>query len=144
MFDAVGQTLDRLSRLECAKDPEQAFLVIVMSDGHENASRTFNSRTVAPLVTALQNNGNWTFSYIGANQDLTKIVEQLNIPIQNTMSYAASSAGVQVAWNCNMQSTQTYMAERTRGIKSKADFFAQQQPNAGDVQNNVAKAEDIR
>lgn len=142
MYDAVGNVLERLVNLPDASDPNTAFLVLVVSDGQENCSRTFHSRTVAPLVKALTNTGRWTFTYVGANQDLTQISHELNIPLQNTMTWVASSAGSNQAWSNQQDASQVYFRSRAAGAMASTNFYDQngqgstgvvqpQQPNQG-------------
>src|ERR1041385_3538765 len=80
LYDAVGSAIADLSALPEASDSDKAFLLVIVTDGMENASRTFNSKTLATLIKALQQTGRWTFTYTGANQDLAQVSETLQIP----------------------------------------------------------------
>ena len=70
-------TLDRLSKEE---DTGASYLVIIMSDGEENSSIKVSSKELAEKIQKFQATGRWTFTYIGSNQDLSKIQQVLNIP----------------------------------------------------------------
>jgi hypothetical protein len=123
MYDAVGETIERLNKLEDIGDPNTSVLMIIISDGEENQSRHFTSRTLAPLVDAMTKTKRWTFTYMGANQDLTKISEKLNIPYQNTMLFRSTQAGANLGWAQNNMATATYMASRSMGQTQASSFY---------------------
>lgn len=137
LLDAVGSTLDKLNALKEGSDPDTAFLVTIMTDGEENSSRTFSSQTVATLVKVLQNTGRWTFTYMGANQDLSKVSLQLNIPIQNTMTFVPSSVGASQAWGMNSGAFTGYMATRSMGNMQSGAMYSNNgsTADAGQQQN---------
>jgi hypothetical protein len=126
MYDAVGETIERLNKIEDIGDPNTSVLLIIMSDGEENQSRIFSSRTLAPLVDAMTKTKRWTFTYMGANQDLTKISEKLNIPYQNTMVFRSTVAGANVGWSQNNAATAQYMTSRNMGMTQMDAFYPNQ------------------
>jgi len=89
MFDAVGKTIDRLKKETDYKNKDNKYIVVTISDGDENASEEYKSADVAERVQELQERGNWTFAYLGANQDLAVIAKQLNISKSNVANYGA-------------------------------------------------------
>jgi hypothetical protein len=115
MYDAVGSTIARLSDLEEAKDPSVGFLVVVISDGEENHSKEWTSEALARKITVLQKTGRWTFTYLGANQDLSKISKKIGIPIGNTMAFTATPQGVLHAQSINSAATARYIRARVDG-----------------------------
>lgn len=93
MYDAIGQTLKRFEN-EVKDDGKTNYLVIIISDGEENASQHFKQNDIAEKLQKLQATNRWTFTYMGANQDLSKVSKGLNIPIGNMMAFNNDSAGV--------------------------------------------------
>jgi hypothetical protein len=80
MFDAVATIIDRPEKeVSDIKDENVAVLIVTLSDGQENASQKYTSSALAEKIQRLQSTNRWTFAYLGANQDLSKI-QQLNIP----------------------------------------------------------------
>jgi hypothetical protein len=122
MLDAVGRTIDDLERRGQGID-EASVLVCIISDGYENASREYSYADIAERIQRLTATDRWTFTYLGANQDLSRVSAQLNIPTGNTAPYAASPAGTQDAWDRQQQAT----ARRMRDIAARApatkDFY---------------------
>lgn len=94
MLDAVGKAIaigDRETRAD-------SVLVIVVSDGQENTSQTETWPSIALKIKTRTELGNWTFVYIGANQDLSVVSKRMNIPMGNMMAYASNPIGTQVMY----------------------------------------------
>lgn len=124
MYDAVGATVNALAALPEASDENVSFLVVIISDGQENNSKTFNSAAIAERIKALQATGRWTFTYLGANQDLGVVSRSLNIPLGNTMGFAANKPGAYAAAKVNASATANYMATRGAGGQSVQNFYS--------------------
>ncbi len=123
MYDAVGYVIDKAEKIKDIGNDNVSCLVVILSDGIENASKKFTSADIAERIQKLQETDRWTFTYIGANQDLSKISEQLNIPKGNTMSFESNSVGV-----ASMAKKQTkylggYFTARSYGTKSTRGFY---------------------
>jgi Mg-chelatase subunit ChlD len=94
MLDGVGKAVSHLEQVKDANDPGTAFLVIVVSDGQENNSKEYNWISLAAKIKPLQETKRWTFSYVGANQDLGKVSDSINIGSKNVMSFTCSANDV--------------------------------------------------
>ena len=71
LYDAIGFTLTAMHKQ--IKDIEDvAVVVTIITDGYENASKEYNGSSIKALVETLRKEG-WTFTYMGANQDLSLI-----------------------------------------------------------------------
>ena len=105
MYDAVGYTINRLKD-EVGKD--DTVLLIIMSDGWENASKKFNQSTLAEMIQERQSTDKWTITYMGANQDLSKISEDLKIKKGNMSSYTSTQVGTADAFAQMRQATAMY------------------------------------
>lgn len=125
MLDAVGHTLDRLVS-EVQDGADDAFLVCIISDGYENASRRYTYSDVAERIQQLTSSGNWTFTYLGSNQDLSVISQQLNIPQGNVASYAATASGTLEAWERQAASTESLMRDIASGNRASSRFYGKE------------------
>jgi uncharacterized protein YegL len=122
MLDAVGLTLDRLTAE--VKHPEgKSFLVCIVSDGYENASRRYTYPDIAARIRRLTEAGNWTFTYLGSNQDLSQVSQALHIPQGNVAAYAATPAGTDAAWAVQREATVRRMERVRSGEVAAADFY---------------------
>jgi uncharacterized protein YegL len=97
LLDAMGQGI---SRLEDSISPSMVdsskivtAVVVVMTDGEENASKTWSTEKVKTLVERLNKDDRWTISYIGANQDAIMNSRNLGVNVNNTVNYVASAGG---------------------------------------------------
>lgn len=84
LLDAIGKTLNHLRNLY-AKNVK--ILVIIMTDGYENASREYSRTRVAEMIREVQELGNYTIVYLGANQDAWAVGSQMNTSHLNTQTY---------------------------------------------------------
>ena len=123
MLDAVGLTIDRLRVLPDADDEDTSFLVVIISDGHENNSKKYSYRDVAERIQTLDATERWTFTYLGANQDLSQVSADLHIPVQNTSAFIASSAGMAEGARVHDAGTRKYLRSRAAGQKNLKDFY---------------------
>lgn len=77
LLDAIGRTI---------KECEEVATVVILTDGHENASRKFTKSHVKDLIDQKTKEG-WTFVYLGANQDAFAEAGSLGIAPGCTMDY---------------------------------------------------------
>ncbi len=96
MLDAIGRTvIDLGARL--AAMPEDArpgtVLVAIVTDGLENASREFSYAAIKQLITQQEQVYNWTFLYLGADQDAIAQGAQMGIAAGRSLTYGRGSSG---------------------------------------------------
>jgi len=117
LYDTMLEATRRLGNLKDANDPETAFLVIILSDGEENASHATGD-DVAKRLEALNETKRWTFTYLGCSAgDLTKI-RSMGISASNSRSFVATAAGVSGTTALNNTATAQYFSMRSAGITS--------------------------
>jgi hypothetical protein len=102
LYDAIGYGLDEI-RENCLKDcgadhhpygsKDDKYLLIIMTDGEENSSRSYDKHRVADKITRREKNGNWTFVYLGANQDAMIEGGAYGIGVTNTHTFDMAHAG---------------------------------------------------
>lgn len=91
LYDAVCTTLNevkyKLTRLDKA-------LAVIITDGGENSSHEFSEKQFIALKDQLEEQGNWSFVYLGANQNAWDTAHQWGFNKQNVSSFNASAAGL--------------------------------------------------
>lgn len=87
LFDAMGFSINALRK---KVEKGDTVLVTVITDGEENDSHEFNSKSIKVLVDELKASG-WVFTYMGANQDVEKVA--MSISIENHIAWEATSVG---------------------------------------------------
>lgn len=116
MLDAVGETIGRLRLIEVDKDDDVSYLLIIVSDGCENSSREYSWSQVKDLVTACNEDKKWTITYMGANQDLSQVRENMNLKADNMTMYCATGGGTSDAFRKMSGKMASY-----RSIRSTTD-----------------------
>lgn len=99
LLDAVGKTIDdlgaRIAALPKEDRPAQV-IVSILTDGAENSSRHFTWHDLAQRIKHQTDVYQWTFLFLGANQDAIATAAQLNIGRQNSASFVSDSVGAAV------------------------------------------------
>jgi hypothetical protein len=102
LYDAVGRTVNatgqRLAALPETERPDSVLLVI-MTDGFENASREFSGAQIGEMIRHQQDVYSWQFMFIGANQDAVLSAREIGIQEGAALTYAANSDGTQIAYS---------------------------------------------
>lgn len=95
MRDGIGLAITRLSELDDGGD-DTAFLVVVITDGYENASKEWSAKALNTRTSELTATGRWTFAAYGANISLTDLQETTGVSVSagNYRQYTPTSAGV--------------------------------------------------
>ena len=99
LFDAIGKTVKELKR-KTAEIEGAAFLVTIITDGYENASKEWDSKSLAKLIDSCKEEG-WMFSFIGAGEDVVKVASKISIT--NTMVWENTSKGIEVMFSTENQ-----------------------------------------
>ena len=114
LLDAIGRSVERLDARLVSQPNEDQVLVIV-TDGHENASTDFTPETVSKLLDARQEAG-WTVMFLGANQDSFATGESLSMKHGNVGDYDATESGIRDAVNLASEAIHTH---RTRDKETR-------------------------
>ena len=133
MLDAVGHTLDLVNKRDFDDGFKHRFLVIIISDGNENCSLDYSFEDIRKKIDGLKEEGNWTFTYMGANQNLDELSDMIAIPKDNMLEFEATSAGMRSAsqtmnvktmayYDSNNLSTDSLFDEDEDGYRLKVDM----------------------
>ena len=136
LFDAMGQSVTELKRYVTEKD---VVLVTVITDGYENASKQFRGSDIKKLVSDLKEKG-WVFAYIGTNQDVDAVANEIGV--RSRMNYHYSDTGARVMFEIESRSRSSLydrIARYGRSIvEDDYDYF---HPGDEDTDKQVDKPE---
>jgi hypothetical protein len=94
LLDAVGRTIaatgEHLAQLPEEERPG-VVIVIIATDGLENASREYTRTQVKEMITHQREVYDWRFMFLGADQDAFTAAEDIGIARGQTLSYASAS-----------------------------------------------------
>lgn len=96
LLDAVGQTISRV-KLQHARDGELApkrTMVVITTDGLENASREYSYTRVKKLIEQQKEEG-WEFIFLGANIDAAAEAERIGIRRDHAARYMNDEEGIE-------------------------------------------------
>lgn len=92
LLDAVGRTITTLSEhIENTQDADRPgeVIVVILTDGQENASHEYSKTAVKKLIDKQQSDHGWQFVFLGADQDAFEAAGGIGIRAESTLSYSS-------------------------------------------------------
>ena len=99
LYDAIGKTVKELERDE----NKQELLVVILTDGEENASKEYDKKAITALMKEKESKG-WTFVYLGVGQAAWVEGHKLGM-----VNYASVNTGAR-AMNIGTGATKAFFA----------------------------------
>lgn len=92
LMDAIGQTLNRINQLLSAhaQADRPGVLVVIITDGAENASREYSGEQIKEMVKTAEA-ADWTFTFLGANVDAFHMGSTFGMNASNSVNYSTAS-----------------------------------------------------
>jgi Mg-chelatase subunit ChlD len=90
LYDAIFKTCRRIESgiKEINRQEDTTVVVVILTDGYENASQTASLNDVKKMIAELENTGRWTFNFLGATLDAVEVAESMNIKRKNSMAFS--------------------------------------------------------
>ena len=91
LLDAIGRTITELGSGLAAMPEEERpskVIVIIMTDGLENASKSFKAPQILDLIVQQRDIYKWDFVYLGANQDAIATAASMGIARASAITYS--------------------------------------------------------
>ncbi|MBE2281148.1 MAG: VWA domain-containing protein [Ignavibacteriaceae bacterium] len=94
LYDAIGSSVQKLSAKISAEleKEESEVIVVIITDGHENASKLFSHEKISGLIKELESTKLWKFNYLGATLDAVGVANSLNITFDNSINVSGVSS----------------------------------------------------
>jgi hypothetical protein len=122
LFDAISMMINQLQSVPDANDNTVSFLIMVTTDGEDNASRT-TGHQLAQQIKQLQATDRWSIVFRVPSGYKRKMI-QLGIPEWNIMEWEQSERGVQVSTQATSAGMDNYFKSRSLGETSTRKFYA--------------------
>lgn len=94
LYDAVGKLTTDVGATLAATPEDQrpgTVLVVIMTDGHENASKEWTHEAVQKLITEQQDRWQWTYLFLGASIDAVDVGAAMGIARANSLRYSPAN-----------------------------------------------------
>ncbi len=111
LFDAVGKTINDLNTTDDV-------VFVIITDGHENASREYDQKKVFGLIEEKKNMG-WNFLFLGANQDAIKAGSSMGISASNSINYNANAGSVNTLYSNVSSKVSNFRSSKFDGMDIK-------------------------
>jgi hypothetical protein len=118
LLDAIGEAVNDIN----ASAKNHSYLVIVMTDGYENASRRYTKIDIKNLIEAKQSTDLWSFVFL-APPGYRYAIEKLGIPPGNIREWEGTARGLYMGTQAVNQSFTGYYAGRAVGQTMTRSFF---------------------
>lgn len=91
LLDAIGVGVKNLNEKigEKVASGDAAAVVVIITDGQENASREYDGVKIKSMIEELQGTDRWTFTFVGANIDTISTAKSYGINTKNVMSFSS-------------------------------------------------------
>lgn len=115
LLDAIGLSI---SDLKENKAPEDDVVMVIITDGEENASQYFSFEQIAESIRQLKATEQWTFTFLGADIDAWSIASRLQIDRDEVKSF--NKERIDMVMEENTVFLEKYMKSKREG---KRDGF---------------------
>lgn len=92
LLDSIGRAIVETGQRLAALPEEQRpgkVLFVVLTDGHENASRNFNKDQVLKMIKTQEAVYSWAFMFLGANMDAVAVGSSLGFNAGSSLTFNA-------------------------------------------------------
>lgn len=132
LYDAIGSMIARIdagvaSRRQAGLEEEDQLLVVV-TDGLENASREHTRASAFDMITERRKKG-WSFLFLGADQDSYASGEAMAMTAGNIANWDKSKDGTAKMWRDVSHSTSEYLKRSRHERRSRNDDVFTEDPD---------------
>lgn len=128
LYDAVARLITKVDadfakRTDLGLEREDQ-VVLIITDGAENASREHTRRSVLALIAARKARG-WVFSFLGADQDSYAEGGAVGVAPDNIANWDKSAAGTAGMWRKASKSVEVHRSKTSPERFASSDKFIQ-------------------
>ncbi len=122
LLDAIGMSINsiRIANESKILNNEMSIVMVILTDGLENASREFTFHQIASTIKTLEETEKWTFNFLGADIDAIHTSKMLNIKSENVVSFSKSNMDEMM--NHVSEGMKQYTFSKSKGI-TKNNFL---------------------
>lgn len=130
LFDSVGKLIDvmdaryKLDVQQGLARDDAAFLLIILTDGQENASRVWYASNLRTQINRLQATDKWTIVFRVPKGYKTELVKKLGVHEGNVVEWDQTEAGFTQLTSQTNDAIKNYSQIRASGGTSTGRFYA--------------------
>lgn len=126
LYDSIGDLIDNMkSSRQHEEGDNVSYLIMVITDGEENASRTWGAYSLKKEIERLQASGNWSFVFRVPYGQKDRIVYNLGVPSANVIEWdGRTESSLAKTTKVQTQSLDGYYNMRAVGQTQSQSFFA--------------------
>jgi hypothetical protein len=93
LYQTVGEAIEKLLK---HINPGEKVVMTIFTDGEENSSRGIyaNGKELKALIKNVEDNHNFTISYMGTKKDIETVIRELNVDRSNTLEHMNTAYSV--------------------------------------------------
>lgn len=120
--DAIGESISYVKNKvgPALSEADADVIVLILTDGYENASRIYSSKAVKELMEACEETGKWNFLFLGAGLDVTEVTMAYDRGDKNAYSFGKDSLAM--SFNKVNNELEDYVKQKEQNRK-KTSFF---------------------
>lgn len=97
LYDAMGITLHHLENSLSVKGKEKGnVMVVVTTDGMENASREYSASAIKAMIQRLKETLGFEFIFLGANMDAAEVAKDFGIARDRAVTFHSDQVGTKI------------------------------------------------
>lgn len=124
LYDAIGESVNHLKSVIENKESYNV-LVTIITDGEENSSKEYNLQAIKSLIDELKTTEKWTFTYIGANQNVEQVAQ--NMAIDNSLVFESNPDETKAMFSKERASRISYYSKISKKEDVSKGYFDEQQ-----------------
>lgn len=125
LLDTIGRTINRIENtLNGLEQKPDKVVFVIITDGQENSSREFSRSQIMEMIKRHEDEMDWDFVFIGANQDAIAEGSNMGVRATNSLNYDASHLGVKCMYSSLTSNMTNYREIKRSKSGEKIGFFA--------------------
>ena len=121
LMDAIGKTMNNVNNVLASvpQDERPSVMVVIITDGGENASQEFRGEQIKSMVKAAESQ-DWLFTFLGANVDAFSMGQTFGMNASNSVNY--TTASMAATMDVLTKTTLNVRSAKMKGV-STADLY---------------------
>lgn len=110
LFDAIGHAITTKKKTSDNKN----VIMVILTDGHENSSKEYTKENIHKLVSEMENDFDWNFIYLAANQNAILAGNSLGIKAAQCSSFEHTKEGLSTVCKFASNSISNYKTNSSK------------------------------